>query len=124
MLRSGLAALCISLAFGQGSDRIQNLPGWAGSQAMYAGYINVNTSHGRNLFYWLVESAGNPATDPLVLCASSSPTLVTSHAHAAAASLRTIVTSTHRPHTLPTLLPVTRDQWGTRVQRPFRGAVQ
>ena len=37
------------------------------SQDMYAGYINVNVSHGRNLFYWLVESAGSPATDPLVL---------------------------------------------------------
>jgi hypothetical protein len=34
---------------------------------MYAGYINVNVSHGRNLFYWLVESAGSPDTDPLVL---------------------------------------------------------
>lgn len=49
------------------SQRIINLPGWNGTQEMYAGYINVNASHGRNLFYWLVESAGNPDTDPLVL---------------------------------------------------------
>jgi hypothetical protein len=34
---------------------------------MYSGYINVNASHGRNLFYWLVESANSPSTDPLVL---------------------------------------------------------
>ncbi len=34
---------------------------------MYAGYINVNQTTGRNLFYWLVESAGSPSTDPLVL---------------------------------------------------------
>jgi serine carboxypeptidase-like clade 1 len=34
---------------------------------MYAGYVDVNVSHGRNLFYWMVESAGNPDTDPLVL---------------------------------------------------------
>jgi serine carboxypeptidase-like clade 2 len=33
---------------------------------MYAGYINVNVSHGRNLFYWLVESAStDPSKDPL-----------------------------------------------------------
>ena len=40
---------------------------------MYAGYINVNESHGRNLFYWLVESAGNPSTDPLVLWTNGGP---------------------------------------------------
>ena len=48
-------------------DRIVNLPGWNGTQAMYAGYINVNVSHGRNLFYWLVEAQESPATAPLVL---------------------------------------------------------
>ena len=32
-------------------DLITNLPGWAGGQNMYAGYINVNASHDRNLFY-------------------------------------------------------------------------
>ena len=34
---------------------------------MYAGYINVDKANNRNLFYWFVESQGNPATDPVVL---------------------------------------------------------
>lgn len=33
----------------------------------YAGYVTVDESHGRNLFYWFVESQSNPSTDPLVL---------------------------------------------------------
>ena len=37
------------------------------AQAMYAGYVNVNASHGKNLFYWMVEAANSPATAPLVL---------------------------------------------------------
>lgn len=48
-------------------DRIVNLPGWNGTQNMWAGYINVNVSHGRNLYYWLVEAQINPDTAPLVL---------------------------------------------------------
>lgn len=39
----------------------------ADGPALYSGYVNVNASHGRNLFYFLVESLGNPTTDPLVL---------------------------------------------------------
>ena len=56
-------------------DRIipGSLPGWDGTQEMYSGYINVNVSHGRNLFYWLVESAGNPSTDPLILWTNGGP---------------------------------------------------
>lgn len=36
----------------------------------YSGYMTVDEAAGRNLFYWFVESQGNPATDPLVLCTS------------------------------------------------------
>lgn len=32
--------------------------------------MTVDEAAGRNLFYWFVESQGNPATDPLVLCTS------------------------------------------------------
>lgn len=64
MLAKLLAALSAVLV--SADDRITNLPGWNGPQAMYAGYINVNVSHGRNLFYWLVESASaDPSKDPL-----------------------------------------------------------
>ena len=36
------------LAVALGDDRIipGTLPGWNGNQAMYAGYVNVNISHG------------------------------------------------------------------------------
>jgi len=34
---------------------------------MYAGYINVDKTNNRNLYYWFVESQGNPATDPVIL---------------------------------------------------------
>ena len=54
-------------------DRITNLPGWNGTQAMYAGYINVNISHGRNLFYWLVEAQEDPSSAPLVLWTNGGP---------------------------------------------------
>jgi len=39
----------------------------------YAGYVNVNQTVGRNLFYWFVESRGNPATDPLMLWLQGGP---------------------------------------------------
>lgn len=63
-------AACLLLSFvfvALADDRIVNLPGWNGTQNMYAGYINVNISHGRNLFYWLVEAQDSPDTAPLVL---------------------------------------------------------
>lgn len=56
-------ALTLSLA----DDRITSLPGYSSNQPMYSGYVNVNVSHGRNLFYWFVESSVNPDTSPLVL---------------------------------------------------------
>jgi serine carboxypeptidase-like clade 2 len=37
------------------------------SFAQYAGYLTVNQTNGRALFYWFVESQGNPSTDPLVV---------------------------------------------------------
>jgi hypothetical protein len=39
----------------------------SGTFGMYAGYINVGKTNNRNLYYWFVESQGNPATDPVIL---------------------------------------------------------
>ncbi len=58
--------LAAALLGARADDTITSLPGWSGAQKMWAGYVNVNASHGRNLFYWLVESANSPATAPLV----------------------------------------------------------
>lgn len=33
----------------------------------YAGYVTVNQTHGRALFYWFYEAASNPEGKPLVL---------------------------------------------------------
>jgi len=40
---------------------------------MYAGYITVNVSHERNLFFWLVESVESPSTAPLMLWTNGGP---------------------------------------------------
>ena len=39
----------------------------------YSGYITVDESHGRNLYYFFAESQGNPATDPVVLWMQGGP---------------------------------------------------
>lgn len=56
------------------SDLITNLPGApAVNFSQYSGYIVVNDTHGRNMFYWFVESQSNPAQDPLVLWLNGGP---------------------------------------------------
>jgi hypothetical protein len=37
------------------------------------GYVEVNEAQNGHLFYWLVESQGNPSVDPLVLWMSGGP---------------------------------------------------
>jgi len=54
--------------------QIVNLPGAPNvTFNMFSGYIVVNASHGRNLFYWFVESQNLPDTDPLVLWLNGGP---------------------------------------------------
>ncbi|XP_019647840.1 PREDICTED: putative serine carboxypeptidase-like 23 [Branchiostoma belcheri] len=57
------------------SDKIESLPGLNATLpfSQYAGYITVNQSHGRRLFYWFVESQNDPARDPLVLWLNGGP---------------------------------------------------
>lgn len=56
------------------ADLITNLPGlntseWPTSWDQYAGYVTVDATAGRKLFYWLQESqdAANRDSQPLVL---------------------------------------------------------
>ena len=52
----------------QAGDRVVQLPGqpWVHFK-QYAGYITVNETHGRALFYWFFEATRNPEKKPLLL---------------------------------------------------------
>jgi len=56
---------------------ITALPGLVNSTGVkfrqYAGYVVVDQSHNRKLFYWFVESQRNPAEDPVVLWMNGGP---------------------------------------------------
>eukprot|EP00250_Pteridium_aquilinum_P014506 c22033_g1_i1 orf=680-2152(+) len=57
-------------------DRVVNLPGQPNDVEFshYAGYVTVNASHGRALFYWFFEaSSPNPASKPLLLWLNGGP---------------------------------------------------
>lgn len=52
----------------QEADRVHRLPGQPHVNfKQYAGYITVNESHGRALFYWFFESFDQPQHKPLLL---------------------------------------------------------
>lgn len=52
----------------QEEDRIKALPGQPKvGFSQFSGYVSVNESHGRSLFYWLTESSSSPHTKPLLL---------------------------------------------------------
>ncbi|KAG9447472.1 hypothetical protein H6P81_013600 [Aristolochia fimbriata] len=58
------------------SAQVTRLPGFDDGtipSKHYAGYVNLNEKSGKNLFYYFVESEGNPAKDPLVLWLNGGP---------------------------------------------------
>lgn len=71
-----LASSCFT-AWGLGpeTDEIKSLPGAPSSLPFkqYSGYAEVNSTNGRNLFYWFVESQSSPSQDPLVLWLNGGP---------------------------------------------------
>jgi len=55
---------------------VTRLPGFEGAQLPskhYAGYVTVDEELGRRMFYYLVESERDPASDPLVLWLNGGP---------------------------------------------------
>ena len=57
-------------------DRITSLPGWEGElpSRMWSGYIQVPGDSGSKYYhYWLVESEGNPKSDPVALWLNGGP---------------------------------------------------
>ncbi|KAH9323556.1 hypothetical protein KI387_018195, partial [Taxus chinensis] len=56
------------------ADRVVNLPGQPPVEfAQYSGYVTVNETHGKALFYWFFEAARNPSKKPLVLWLNGGP---------------------------------------------------
>jgi len=54
--------------------RIKSLPNYNGQLSeMYSGYVTVDPSHGRNIFYWFVPSTRSQGNDPLVLWLQGGP---------------------------------------------------
>ena len=52
----------------QEADRVVGLPGQPPVKFNhYAGYVQVNQTHGRALFYWFFEAIDNPQDKPLLL---------------------------------------------------------
>lgn len=52
----------------QEADRVVRLPGQpVVNFRQYSGYITVNETHGRALFYWFFEATRNPQNKPLLL---------------------------------------------------------
>ncbi|XWS31191.1 hypothetical protein CRYUN_Cryun23aG0056200 [Craigia yunnanensis] len=54
---------------------VAQLPGFAGTfpSKHYSGYVNIDQSHGKNLFYYFVESEKKPSEDPVVLWLNGGP---------------------------------------------------
>ncbi|XP_071733148.1 serine carboxypeptidase-like 34 [Rutidosis leptorrhynchoides] len=58
----------------QNADRVIDLPGQPSvSFKQYAGYITVDESHGKALFYWFFEAVNNPEKKPLLLWLNGGP---------------------------------------------------
>lgn len=57
------------------ADRITSLPGlyYDPGFEMFSGYLTVKDDSERNLFYWYVESQGDPELDPVVFWTNGGP---------------------------------------------------
>jgi serine carboxypeptidase-like clade 2 len=61
------------------ADKVSELPGQPGPAVFdqYAGYVTVNSTAGKALFYYFVEAAQDPSTKPLVLWLNGGTMLIT-----------------------------------------------
>jgi serine carboxypeptidase-like clade II len=73
-----IACTCIAgIQCAREADRVHSLPGFEGDfselPAIYSGYVTLNASADRNIFYYFAQSEGNPASDPVVLFLQGGP---------------------------------------------------
>ena len=75
-----LALLCVSARAAPEEDRVTELPGYTGESAQppsthYSGYVRTGETRGvpGALHYWLIESEGDPKTDPIVMWLNGGP---------------------------------------------------
>jgi carboxypeptidase C (cathepsin A) len=90
VLQAGALEAELSPEEARARDKIHSLPGLALELELddagrlpfqqYAGYFHINNRHGffeaevkRELFYWFVESSGEPPTDPIVFWTNGGP---------------------------------------------------
>uniref|UniRef100_A0A0E0K2R2 carboxypeptidase D n=1 Tax=Oryza punctata TaxID=4537 RepID=A0A0E0K2R2_ORYPU len=70
----GSPQLDVEAARQQAADRVTRLPGQPAVRfAQYAGYVTVNETHGRALFYWFFEATAGADKKPLVLWLNGGP---------------------------------------------------
>lgn len=79
-MRSAAAAALLMVWAGAAQQtpaeyEVTNLPGLDVDPGFkhYAGFMPIGDSHGSELFFWFVESASNPTTDPVVLWMNGGP---------------------------------------------------
>jgi len=83
MLRSSIVAAAVVLLVVLSTnvdaaipgDLITNMPHYSAPIPFkqYSGYITVDATHGRALFYWFVESQRSPSSDPVVMWLNGGP---------------------------------------------------
>ncbi|KAL0420388.1 UNVERIFIED_CONTAM: Serine carboxypeptidase-like 34 [Sesamum latifolium] len=70
----GVRSSCTTIPAAQKTDRVGRLPGQPAVRfKQYAGYVTVNQTHGRALFYWFFEATRNPDKKPLLLWLNGGP---------------------------------------------------
>ncbi|KAL6954240.1 Serine carboxypeptidase-like 34, partial [Sarracenia purpurea var. burkii] len=68
LARFNLGRLSQEVLSRQEADRVVKLPGQPPvSFQQFAGYVTVNETHGRALFYWFFEATREPEAKPLLL---------------------------------------------------------